>query len=50
MCSTGNGHGGEEEDGEGTAAKLRVRRGDWIWESEIGGEDLQLAYLLPWSE
>ena len=50
MCSTGNGHGREEEDAEGAATKLRVRPGNWIWESEVRGEDLYLAYLLPWSE
>lgn len=31
-----------------SATKLGIRLGDWIWSTLRGGENLQLAYLLPW--
>lgn len=32
------------------ATMLKMRLGNWIWRNGGRGEDLQLAYLLPWLE
>lgn len=32
------------------AEELGMKQGDWTWRNRRRGEDLQLAYLLPWSQ
>lgn len=52
----GRGWGGPQEGGGQGVRKdhgrkspeLGMRMGDWTWRNGVRGEDLQLAYLLPW--
>lgn len=33
-----------------STTELEMRMGHWSWRNGGGSEDLQLSYLLPWSE